>query len=97
MTAKNLRATLGPIVVGLVVAAAVTLAMRSDFAKKLELRLLDYRYIARERYPVHPVPVSPDIALVLVDEDTLDRIEEPESLWFPLYARILGGLDQAGV
>lgn len=97
MTAKNLRATLGPIVVGLVVAAAMTLAMRSDFAKKLELRLLDYRYIARERYPVRPVPVSPDIALVLVDEDTLDRIEDPESLWFPLYARLLGGLDQAGV
>ena len=71
--------------------------MQTELMKKLELRLLDFRYIARERFSLQAVPVHADIALILVDEDTLDRIEEPESLWFPLYARILAGLDQAGV
>ena len=97
MIPKKLRGLVGPVVVGLVVATVMMLAMRCEFMRKLELRLLDYRYIARERFPLHAVAVHPDIAMILVDEETLDQIEDPESLWFPLYGRILGGLDQAGV
>jgi adenylate cyclase len=85
-----------PLLIGLLIAISMALLARVDFMTRLELRLLDYRYVLRDDFPLAPVPVSKDIVEVMIDGPTLERIKEPTALWLPIYARAFKGMLDGG-
>jgi class 3 adenylate cyclase/CHASE2 domain-containing sensor protein len=68
----------------------------NDFMRKQELRLLDYRYVLREYYPIRKVPVSPDIALIMLDEKSQEKISDPTVFWQPYYGEVFDAVLNAG-
>ncbi|HXE71760.1 MAG TPA: CHASE2 domain-containing protein, partial [Candidatus Nitrosotenuis sp.] len=102
---ERLKGLLAPLVLGGLGALLGLLAARAEVAQKAELYLLDQRFVTRWLYPLRPVPVSPDIALVLVDEATYEHLHNPAEsdplrrhwvFWLPLYVRLASGLLEAG-
>lgn len=87
---------LAPLVLGTAVAVLTLLLGQSPFIKKLELRFLDFAFEKREEAGSHAVPIHPDVRLILVDDETLDRIDEPIVFWGPRFADAMRGAFEGG-
>ncbi|HEY4002794.1 MAG TPA: CHASE2 domain-containing protein, partial [Candidatus Xenobia bacterium] len=86
------------LLVGLVAGCLVCALHDTRAMHWLERKSLDFRFCARE-WTRQTVPVSPDIAVILIDDDTYadDAMRQvPSVLWLPWYAELTGGLLDAG-
>jgi adenylate cyclase len=63
------------------------------FTRQLELRTYDYRFRLRGALPESS---SPPITLLLIDEESLDKIRDPLMLWHGYFGEVLNGLTDAG-
>ncbi len=76
-----------------ILALGLSMQMQRSFAL-LDLKLLDQAYAALRRLGP-PVPVSPDIAIVAIDDATFAAFPEPLALWHRHLGDILAALAQA--
>jgi CHASE2 domain-containing sensor protein len=77
--------------IGLAAAGLAELGQETPLGRWIELRSYDLRFGFRSERPA-----PPGIVLLVIDEDSFARIDEPLILWQRHLARVVEGLTEAG-
>ena len=78
------------IVIAVITAIFLLLISNIPFIQNMELKTLDYRFIARGRH----IPVSPAIKIIALDEKSFNEIDDPFFLWPSLITEVIKKLTE---